>query len=161
MGLEGAAQCIHIQVGERAVEPCNPERLVSLLIEKPNLSKFPIESRRCKVAGQKGRPYRGPVPRNAHGVDEHRAAQVWEYAAAHLGEHGDPPGRGPNSHDFGENTILPEKRAVEKTHGGKVPKADFPTMLGNPAKSAGFPLSPSPDGDYFDPKRRKDVVLRR
>jgi hypothetical protein len=29
------------------------------------------------------------------------------------------------------------------------PKADFPTMLGNPAKSAGFPLSPSPDDDYL------------
>lgn len=31
--------------------------------------------------------------------------------------------------------------AVEKPRGGKVPKADFPTALGNPAKGAGFPLS--------------------
>jgi transposase InsO family protein len=36
--------------------------------------------------------------------------------------------------------------AVEKTRGGKVPKADFPTSLGNPAKSARFPLSPSHGG---------------
>jgi transposase InsO family protein len=33
--------------------------------------------------------------------------------------------------------------AVEKTRGGKVPKTDFPTALGNPAKNAGFPLSHS------------------
>jgi transposase InsO family protein len=33
--------------------------------------------------------------------------------------------------------------AVEKTRRGKVPKADFPTALGNPAKNAGFPLSHS------------------
>jgi hypothetical protein len=43
MGLEGAAQCIHIQASECTVEPSNPERLVSLLIEELNLSKFPIE----------------------------------------------------------------------------------------------------------------------
>jgi len=40
-------------------------------------------------------------------------------------------------------------RTVEKTPGGKVQKQDFPTSLGNPAKSAGFPLSHSPDdGDH-------------
>lgn len=33
--------------------------------------------------------------------------------------------------------------AVEKTCRGKVPKTDFPTALGNPAKNAGFPLSHS------------------
>jgi len=37
-------------------------------------------------------------------------------------------------------------RAVEKTRGGKVQKPDFPTALGNPAKSAGFPLSHSHGG---------------
>jgi transposase InsO family protein len=36
-------------------------------------------------------------------------------------------------------------QAVEKTRGGKVQKTDFPSSLGNPAKSAGFPLSHSPD----------------
>jgi hypothetical protein len=36
-------------------------------------------------------------------------------------------------------------RAVEKTRRGKVPKTDFPSSLGNPAKPAGFPLSHSPD----------------
>lgn len=34
-------------------------------------------------------------------------------------------------------------KAVEKTRGGKVQKQDFPTPVGNPAKSAGFPLSHS------------------
>jgi len=38
--------------------------------------------------------------------------------------------------------------AVEKPRGGKVRKKDFPTLLGNPAKSAGFPLSPSHYGGY-------------
>jgi hypothetical protein len=32
---------------------------------------------------------------------------------------------------------------VEKPRGGKVQKKDFPTLLGNPAKGAGFPLSRS------------------
>jgi hypothetical protein len=36
---------------------------------------------------------------------------------------------------------------MEKKFGGKVPKADFITKLGNPAKNAGFPLSHSPDDD--------------
>ena len=33
--------------------------------------------------------------------------------------------------------------AVEKPRGGKVQKKDFPPVLGNPAKGAGFPLSHS------------------
>jgi len=37
-------------------------------------------------------------------------------------------------------------KAVEKPRAGKVPKKDFPNALGNPAKGAGFPLSPSHDG---------------
>lgn len=38
--------------------------------------------------------------------------------------------------------------AVEKTRGRKVPRTDFSTSLGNPAKNAGFPLSHSRyDGD--------------
>jgi transposase InsO family protein len=37
--------------------------------------------------------------------------------------------------------------AVEKPRGGKVQRADFPTALGNPAKSAGFPLSHGHGGD--------------
>ncbi len=37
-------------------------------------------------------------------------------------------------------------KAVEKTLRGKVPKHDFSTALGNPAKCAGFPLSHSDDG---------------
>jgi hypothetical protein len=32
----------------------------------------------------------------------------------------------------------------KKTLGGKVQNPDFPTELGNPAKSAGFPLFPQP-----------------
>jgi hypothetical protein len=36
--------------------------------------------------------------------------------------------------------------AVEKTRGGKVQNTDFPTSLGNPAHSAGFPLSHSHSG---------------
>jgi hypothetical protein len=43
-------------------------------------------------------------------------------------------------------------RAVEKTRGGKVPKPDFPSALGNPANTAGFPLSHSLDGDYPEPR---------
>ena len=39
--------------------------------------------------------------------------------------------------------------AVEKKWGGKVPKADFPTPLGNPAERAGFPLSHSLGPDYL------------
>lgn len=35
------------------------------------------------------------------------------------------------------------EKAVEKTRSGKVPKADFPTSLGNRAKTARLPLSPS------------------
>ena len=38
------------------------------------------------------------------------------------------------------------KKAVEKTRGGKVPKPDFSTTLGNPANNAGFPLPHSHDG---------------
>jgi len=38
--------------------------------------------------------------------------------------------------------------AVEKTRGGKVQKQDFPTPLGNPAKGAGLPLSPSHGGGH-------------
>lgn len=37
------------------------------------------------------------------------------------------------------------QKAVEKTRAGKVPKPDFPTTLGNPAQTAGFPLSHSHD----------------
>jgi len=36
--------------------------------------------------------------------------------------------------------------AMEKPRRGKVPKTDFPTALGNPAKDAGFPLSHSHRG---------------
>jgi hypothetical protein len=32
----------------------------------------------------------------------------------------------------------------KKTLGGKVQNQDFPTELGNPANSAGFPLFPQP-----------------
>jgi hypothetical protein len=45
---------------------------------------------------------------------------------------------------FCRKSGLWKRRMVEKSQ-----KADFPTMLGNPAKHAGFPLSPSPDGDYL------------
>ncbi len=38
------------------------------------------------------------------------------------------------------------EKAVEKTRGGKVPKPDFPTALGNRANTARFPLSHSHDG---------------
>ncbi len=38
--------------------------------------------------------------------------------------------------------------AVEKPRGGKVQNTDFPAALGNPAKSAGFPLSHSHHGGY-------------
>src|SRR5437879_2624679 len=43
----------------------------------------------------------------------------------------------------------PARRAVEKTLRWKSPKTDFPTALGNPAKTAGFPLSHSPDCCWF------------
>ena len=42
--------------------------------------------------------------------------------------------------------ISAARGAVEKTRGGKVPKPDFPSALGNPANGAGFPLSHSLDG---------------
>jgi hypothetical protein len=47
-------------------------------------------------------------------------------------------------------------RAVEKPHGGKAKKTDFPTVIGNPAKDAGFPLSRSTDDGYcFNSKPEK------
>lgn len=42
--------------------------------------------------------------------------------------------------------ISPATAAVEKPRGGKVQKTDFPSALGNPANTAGFPLSHSFDG---------------
>lgn len=40
------------------------------------------------------------------------------------------------------------RRAVEKPRGGKVQRPDFSSSLGNPAKTAGFPLSHSPAGGH-------------
>jgi transposase len=45
-----------------------------------------------------------------------------------------------------ESTQTAARKAVEKTQAGKVHKPDFPTLLGNPANPAGFPLSHSSDG---------------
>ena len=47
---------------------------------------------------------------------------------------------------LGKCKILPAAGAVEKPRGGKVQKTDFPSALGNPANTAGFPLSHSFDG---------------
>jgi hypothetical protein len=46
-------------------------------------------------------------------------------------------------------------RAVDKTRGGKVQKPAFPISLGNPAKTAGFPLSHS-HGDGGSPSSREN-----
>ena len=55
----------------------------------------------------------------------------------------------------------PARRAVEKTLRWKSPKTDFPTALGNPAKTAGFPLSHSPDCCWFINSNRTCHVLRK
>jgi len=53
--------------------------------------------------------------------------------------------------DRGPTTI--GKWAMEKARRGKVQKQDFPSSLGNPATTAGFPLSHSPGYGYW-PKER-------
>ena len=42
----------------------------------------------------------------------------------------------------------------------KSPKTDFPALLGNPAKPAGFPLSHSPDGCWLTRNRTFHVLQK-
>jgi hypothetical protein len=55
-------------------------------------------------------------------------------------------GNGDDQQKFGSVAeFVGKKKAVEKTHSGKVRRRDFSTTLGNPAPAAGLPLSHRPD----------------